>query len=231
LILALLVTDEDAEIRAAATATLNRLAVPVVASPGADSADDVRNHAHERAVAPAAPVDITRVEVDVTGLESLGAVPDESGSLFSDDSVLTAEEGVDRETVQQKITQMGIPDRVKAAVKGSREVRALLIRDPNRIIASAVLTSPKLTESEVESFARMGNVSEDVLRIIGSNRSWMKNYGVMAALIKNAKTPLALSLNLMHRLNDRDLLKLSLDRNVMEPLRVAAKRKVANAKV
>jgi hypothetical protein len=119
---------------------------------------------------------------------------------------------------------------VKAATKGSREVRALLIRDPNRMIASAVLASPKLTESEVESFARMGNVSEDVLRIIGSNRSWMKNYGVMAALIKNAKTPLSMSLNLMHRLNDRDLLKLSLDRNVMEPLRAAAKRKVANSK-
>jgi hypothetical protein len=77
----------------------------------------------------------------------------------------------------------------------------------------------------------MGNVSEDVLRIIGSNRGWMKSYGVMSALVKNAKTPLAMSLSLMHRLHDRDLVKLASDRNVMEPLRVAAKRKVVNAKI
>src|SRR6201999_283080 len=118
----------------------------------------------------------------------------------SDDSLLTAEEGVDRESIFQKLAQMGVPDRVKTAVKGSREVRALLIRDPNRMISSAVLSSPKLTEAEVETFARMGNVSEEVLRIIGSNRGWMKNYGVVVALIKNAKTPLGISLNLMPRL-------------------------------
>ena len=144
----------------------------------------------------------------------------------SDDALLTAEEGVYRESIHQKLTQMGIPARVKAAMTGSREVRAILVRDPNRMISAAVLTSPKLTEAEVESFARMGSVSEDVLRIIGGNRSWMKNYGIMAALVKNAKTPLAMSLNLMHRLIERDLVKLSVDRNVSDPLRVAAKRKV-----
>jgi hypothetical protein len=95
------------------------------------------------------------------------------------------------------------------------------------MIASAVLTSPKLTEPEVESFARTGNVSEDVLRIIGSNRAWIKNYAVVVALTKNAKTPLAMSLHLMHRLNDRDLARLAIDRNVAEPLRVAARKKAA----
>jgi hypothetical protein len=98
------------------------------------------------------------------------------------------------------------------------------------MISAAVLASPKLTEAEVESFARMGSVSEDVLRIIGGNRGWMKNYGIMAALVKNAKTPLALSLNMMHRLIERDLVKLSVDRNVGDPLRVAARKKVIKTK-
>ena len=93
----------------------------------------------------------------------------------------------------------------------------------------AVLTSPKLTEQEVESFAKMGNVSEDVLRYIGSKRQWMKNYGVVLALVKNAKTPLGLSLNMMNRLNDRDLQGLSTDRNVPEPLRVAARKKIVSS--
>jgi hypothetical protein len=163
--------------------------------------------------------------------ESAGVLSPPSLAETSDplDDVLT-QEGVDRESVLQKLAQMGVPEKVKAAFTGSREVRAVLVRDPNRMVSSAVLMSPKLTEPEVESFARMGNVSEDVLRIIGSNRAWIKNYGVMAALVKNSKTPLALSLTLMPRLNDRDLVKLSFDRNVTEPLRIAAKRKVGNAK-
>jgi hypothetical protein len=124
---------------------------------------------------------------------------------------------------------MGFSDRLKAACKGSREMRAILIRDPNKLICTTVLSSPKLTEQEVESFSRMANVAEDVLRIIGGNRAWMKNYGVVVGLTKNPKTPLGMSLNLMSRLNDRDLQMLSMDRNVPEPLRVAARKRVVAA--
>ena len=65
------------------------------------------------------------------------------------------------------MSTLPIAERLKLASKGTREQRAQLIRDSNRMVATAVLTSPKLTESEVEAFAKMGNVSEDVLRIIG----------------------------------------------------------------
>src|SRR4029077_4673489 len=107
--------------------------------------------------------------------------------------------------------------RLKAAVKGSREMRAILVRDPNKMIAAAVLSSPKPTEQEVESIARMSNVSDDVLRTIASNRAWTKNYSVVVGLTKNPKTPLAMSLNLMARLNDRDVGTLATHRNVPEP--------------
>ena len=66
----------------------------------------------------------------------------------------------------------------KLATKGTREQRAQLIRDSNRMVAVAVLSSPKVNEAEVEAFAKMANVSEEVLRIISANRSWMKHYGV-----------------------------------------------------
>jgi len=72
----------------------------------------------------------------------------------------------------------------------------------------------------------MGSVSEDVLRTIGANRSWMKSYKVVLGLAKNPKTPIALSLNLMNRLMDKDLSLLAVDRNVPEPLRVAARKKI-----
>ena len=119
---------------------------------------------------------------------------------------------------------MSFTDRLKAAMKGSREMRAILIRDPNKMIAAAVLSSPKLNDSEIEGFSRMANVSEEVLRVIGSERAWTKNYNVVVGLAKNPKTPVALSLNLMARLNDRDVSSLASDRNVPEPLRQAARR-------
>ena len=111
-------------------------------------------------------------------------------------------------------------------MKGSREERAILIRDPNKIVAAAVLSSPKLTEIEVESIARMANVSEDVLRIIAANRAWMKNYQVALALTKNPKTPVAVSMNLLARLNERDLKTISTDRNVSDVLRMTARKKL-----
>ena len=133
------------------------------------------------------------------------------------------------ETLIPGFSEMSFTDRLKAAIKGSREMRAILVRDSNKMIAAAVLSSPRLTDSEVESFARMSSVGEEVLRVIGSNRSWMKRYGIVVGLTKNPKTPVALSLNLMSRLNDKDLSALAVDRNVPEPLRVAARRKVSAA--
>jgi hypothetical protein len=59
--------------------------------------------------------------------------------------------------------------------------------------------------------------------------AWMEHYGVILGLTRNPKTPLGLSLNIMGRLNERDLQKLALDRNVPEPLRIAARRKVVEA--
>ena len=108
-------------------------------------------------------------------------------------------------------------------------MRAILVRDPNKLICAAVMSSPKLTEQEVEGIARTASVSEDVLRIIGANRAWMKNYKIASGLTRNPKTPLALSLNILHRINDRDLATLAVDRNVPEQLRIAAKKKIGKS--
>jgi hypothetical protein len=111
-------------------------------------------------------------------------------------------------------------------MKGGKEARAILVRDPNRLVAVAVLSSPKLSETEVESFSRMPTVSEDVLRIISGNRVWMRNYGITTGLVRNPKTPIPVSMPLLSRLSERDLRMLSTDRNVPEPLRIAARKRV-----
>jgi hypothetical protein len=70
----------------------------------------------------------------------------------------------------------------------------------------------------------MGNVSEEVLRVIAMNRGWLKNYGVILGLVKNPKTPGAISMQLLQRLNERDMKMLTVDRNVPEALRLAARK-------
>jgi hypothetical protein len=112
------------------------------------------------------------------------------------------------------------------AMKGTREERAILIRDPNKIVAAAVLSSPKLNDTEVEAIAKMANVSEDVLRTIALSRAWTKSYAIVHALVRNPKTPVAMSMNFLPRLVDKDLRSLSTNRNVPEVLRVTARKKV-----
>jgi hypothetical protein len=132
----------------------------------------------------------------------------------------------DNQSVTQRLAQMNVPERLKRATKGTREERSILIRDPNKLIATAVLSSPKLTSAEVEAIAKMANVSEEILRIIAMNRSWIKNYNVVYSLTKNPKTPVQLSMNLLSRLAEKDLQKLSTDRNVPDILRITARKKI-----
>lgn len=134
----------------------------------------------------------------------------------------------ERQGAAQRLALLNVADRMKAAMKGTKEERAVLVRDPNKLVSVSVLSSPKINDSEVESFAKMANVSEEVLRIIGMNRAWTKNYGVVAALTKNPKTPLSISLNMVMRLNDRDLKTISMDRNLQEPLKLAVKKRLTD---
>ena len=154
------------------------------------------------------------------------AAADASAPLTGDDEDDNdEEEGKEGRKAEPKILAgLPIKKKIKLASKGTREQRAQLIRDPNKLVAGAVLSSPKLTDAEVESFAKMANVAEEVLRVIGTNRTWLKNYGVTLGLVKNPKTPPAISMQLLQRINERDMKMLAVDRNVPEALRLAARK-------
>jgi hypothetical protein len=129
--------------------------------------------------------------------------------------------------ILEKLAAMNPAERLARAMKGSREERAILIRDPNKIVAVAVLSSPKISESEVEAIAKMTSVSDEILRIIGNTRAWVKSYRVVSALTRNPKTPQALAMNLLSRLQEKDVKLLVSDRNVPDSIRMAARRKLA----
>jgi hypothetical protein len=219
-LLVLLSDDPDREVARAAAVTLDALPVDLL-SPFLARSDVPR-------------------EMKVF-FASLGIEPSGDGSgADSDEPLLDTsadtpeeEEEADADVAEAEprlLSSLPVLKKMKIAMKGTREQRAQLVRDTNKLVASAVLASPKLTEQEVETFTKMGNVSEDTLRTIGHNRKWLKNYGVLVGLCRHPKTPPAISMQLIHRLNERELKAISTDRNVQEGLRVLARKMVTKNK-
>jgi len=122
----------------------------------------------------------------------------------------------------QRIGRMRVGERIKLAVRGNREERMVLIRDRSKLVSLAVLESPKVNDSEMETFAGMKNVQETVLRSISTKRNYIKNYGVLRALVNNPKTPLDVALPLLAHLLVKDLRAMAVNKNVNETVRKLA---------
>ena len=150
-------------------------------------------------------------------------VPDEAELVRQVESLAALEpDKGKRMSLFQRVSKLNVVERIQLAIKGDREVRMLLIRDRNKLVQRAVLISPKLTDAEVESFAGMTSVSEEVLRIIAGHRAFIKNYSVVRALMFNPKTPLDVTLHMLPRLTPNDVKFLSANKNVPETLRSMA---------
>jgi hypothetical protein len=129
-----------------------------------------------------------------------------------------------RETLLQKLGGMRVVERVQRALKGGRDERLLLIRDPCKVVQRAVLQSPQLSEQEVESFANMASLTDETLRLIAGNRKFRKNYTITKALMFNPKTPLEVTLHFLPLVKPLDLKFLAGNKNVSDTLRTAATR-------
>jgi hypothetical protein len=130
----------------------------------------------------------------------------------------------ERVSLIRRIMYMNTRDRVKLAMKGDREARTILIRDSNKIVSAAVMNNPRITEHEVENIAAMRTVADEVLRLIGLNRAWTRSYSVIHNLVRNPRTPIPSVITILPRIRSKDLISLSLNRNVSENVRRQAVR-------
>jgi len=130
----------------------------------------------------------------------------------------------ERVSLIRRIMYMNTRDRVKLAMKGDREARTILIRDSNKIVSAAVMNNPRITEHEVENIAAMRTVADEVLRLIGLNRAWTRFYSVIHNLVRNPRTPIPSVITILPRIRSKDLISLSLNRNVSENVRRQAVR-------
>ena len=223
-LLVYLAHDADATISDTALATIGRIpAEPLcrfLAGSGVSAEVrqffEARGFAANGRTAVEAPAEPLVVDRDAS------VVP-EPGDVSPDVTARLDEHGA-RESTVQRLSKMSVTDRLKVAMRGNREERTILIRDANKLVSIAVLSSPRITEQEIESYARMASVSEDVLRVIGTSRAWIKDYPVVRALAFNPKTPIAISMGLVSRLVERDVKALSSDRNIAEPVKLLARK-------
>lgn len=147
---------------------------------------------------------------------------DTSGAQCEQEASSSDSQDAKQETLLQKISRMSPAEKIRLALLGNQGERLVLIRDASKAVARAVLQSPKLSDADIEAYASMRNVTEEVLRLISMNRRFMKNYSVVRALATNSRVPIDVGLPLVKRLNDRDLKMLAIDKNVADAIRTAA---------
>jgi hypothetical protein len=227
-LLVLLSKDPDPGIRAATEATIARIPTPDLARflGRPDVAREILDFFLERGIEPV-PSEVPAADdalLDVDAEPGAAAADDGGG-----DADVEAGEARRLATIQ-RLALMTVSEKIKAAMRGSREERTILIRDPNKLVSLAVLSSPKVNDREVESYSKMANVSEDVLRVIGTTRAWTKSYAIVRSLAFNPKSPIAVSMTLVSRLVEKDVRTLSMDRNIAEPVKILARKVLQTGK-
>jgi regulator of extracellular matrix RemA (YlzA/DUF370 family) len=130
----------------------------------------------------------------------------------------------ERVSLIRRIMFMNARDRMKMAMKGDREARSILIRDSNRVVATAVIQNPRIADGEVENIAAMRTVADEVLRLIAMNRNWARSYPIIHNLVRNPRTPVPTVINTLLRIRTKDLKNLTQNRNIPEATRRQALR-------
>ncbi|MBA2503507.1 MAG: hypothetical protein H0V27_11555 [Pyrinomonadaceae bacterium] len=130
----------------------------------------------------------------------------------------------ERVSLIRRLMMMNVKDRVKMGMKGDRETRSILIRDANRIVSAAVIHNPRIMDQEIEAISAMRTVSEEVLRLIALNRQWARSYPIIHNLVRNPRTPIGTVMQILPRIQAKDLQTLSQNRNVSETVRRQAQR-------
>jgi hypothetical protein len=146
--------------------------------------------------------------------------------ILENERLESGDVSTERISLIRRIMFMNTRDRMKLAMKGDREARGILIRDVNKVVCSAVVNNPRITEQEIENIAAMRTVSDEVLRLIAMNRSWARSYPIIHNLAKNPRTPIPTVMNILNRIRTKDLHTLSENRNVSETVRRQAYRLV-----
>jgi TusA-related sulfurtransferase len=135
------------------------------------------------------------------------------------------------QSLLQRIQKMRVGERIQLALRGSRDIRSILIRDPNKGVMLTVLENHRITDSEIEIIAKQKTSHEEALRAIANKREWLKNYSIVLALVTNPKTPIPIAMKHVLSIRTKDLALIEKNKNVSEGVRSVAKRLIAARRI
>lgn len=167
--------------------------------------------------------------VEQPGTEEIGR---EDETSETDYEVEATDEDEDEEYLSkyQLAMEMGISEKIKMALTGDKEWRKILIKDANKLVSAGVIKNPRMSEPEVLTLLKSGVQNDEIMRLICSNKEWVKNYQIRKALIENPKTPLANALRYLGTMNEKDVAGYAKSRNISSVVATQAKRMIMNKK-
>jgi hypothetical protein len=160
-------------------------------------------------------------------LEQMGATDPDAGEevAAAPGSAEEKEQEQKKLSIAQQIMKLGVAKKIEwANKKGNREVRNILLRDPNKLVQLAVMQSPRITDGEMAKVALSRTAPQEVLQYIYNNRQLMKNYQIKINLINNPKTPVGVSMRFLSTLRMAEVKAVAKNKNVPQGLANAAKK-------
>ena len=125
---------------------------------------------------------------------------------------------------------MGIAEKIKMALSGDKEWRAMLVKDPNKLVSGSVIKNPRITEAEILTLVKSGIQNDEIMRLICANKEWIKSYNIRKALIENSRTPVQNAMRYLGTMTEKDLSYFAKSKNVASVVSTMAKRMLLNKK-
>jgi len=219
--------DKDQEIKSAALVQIKELPLSAVAEILNSPAAHPRLKELLVKVHPAASVSPAVFSSEGSGTEA--EEPEQTAAEEGEGEEVKEEEEAFLSKYQQA-QNMGVGAKIKMALTGDKEWRTLLIRDTNKLVNSAVVKNPRITEPEVLTISKSVIQNEEILRVICQNKEWIKNLEIRKALVLNNKTPLPVALRFMGFLSEKDLAAMAKSKNISSVLANQARRMLSNKK-
>jgi hypothetical protein len=166
-------------------------------------------------------------EFDLKGApEGDGAEPDTG----DEDVEVPVEEDEEYLSKYQMAQTMGTGEKIKMALTGDKEWRSIFLKDANKLVSSAVIKNPRITDAEVLAVCKSTVQNDEIIRLICANKEWVKNYQIRKALVENHKTPLPAALRFLPTLGEKDVATLAKSKNISSVISTQARRMLMNKK-
>lgn len=127
--------------------------------------------------------------------------------------------------IHERIRTMSTADKQQLALQGDRVARLALVKDDNKTLQAFLLKNPRITLEEVRYIASYRQASPDALVTIANHKEWGQSPGVVAALVRNPKTPTPTAVKLLDRLPMSDVRLLAKANDAPHAVVQAARKK------